>query len=376
MEISLNNNQKLAVEGYIKKFKEYVTTKDYKNDIKGRKERESFFLNLTEEKIKNLSELELGEMVSKLWATQMWSNKDYKIQKILNDNGLDNLRKHFHQLFFGKEAIGDRLKKFYSNVKHLGPSSVTELLCFFRPNEYGVWNDKARQALKVLGFDDLVALHEYRISGQQYNQFILVLKEIDKMLKRAGFDESDLLFVDYFLYTVWADSRKLKEVSEKEMREEFDHDEIRDKIVDIGAWLGFESESERTIGAGAKVDVIWSARIGNLGVVTYVFEVHKSGSMDSLLLNLQKSKSNPTVQKVIAVSDRNQLEKIQRETTGLPPDFIDTLSIWDTSEVEMVHQYLSEVTKSIDKLGLVRSQFEVDKADEISSRKTNKARRR
>ncbi|MCX7974129.1 MAG: hypothetical protein N3B16_06450 [Candidatus Aminicenantes bacterium] len=53
-----------------------------------------------------------------------------------------------------------------------------------------------------------------------------------------------------------------------------------------------------------------------MGVVTYVFEVNKKGAIDSLLLNLQKATSNPTVQKVIAVSDIDQIEKINNEAAG------------------------------------------------------------
>jgi len=103
------------------------------------------------------------------------------------------------------------------------------------------------------------------------------------------------------LYEVWSagDLTKVEEIPKKY---EFDHDEIRDFIRDIGISLGFEAETEKTIGHGARVDVIWRAKIANLGVVTYVFEVHKSGSIDSFVLNLQKAIRNPTVQKVIAVS--------------------------------------------------------------------------
>jgi len=39
------------------------------------------------------------------------------------------------------------------------------------------------------------------------------------------------------------------------------------------------------------------------GLVTYVFEVHRKGSVDNLIVNLQKALNNPTVQKIIAVSD-------------------------------------------------------------------------
>ncbi|MEM2981198.1 MAG: hypothetical protein QW385_07555 [Thermoproteota archaeon] len=59
---------------------------------------------------------------------------------------------------------------------------------------------------------------------------------------------------------------------------DFDHDEIVEKLVEIGNGLGFEASSEQQIARGARVDVLWQARIANLGVVSYVFEVQRGGS--------------------------------------------------------------------------------------------------
>jgi hypothetical protein len=354
MEIKLNQDQKRKIRDYIDVLKKCTKSEEFKKDIQEREEREKYFKGLTEEKIKNLSEFDLGELVSRLWASQFWGNKNYLIQKILEKNKIVDLRSQLCDLFFGSEDVGKRYENFLNSITGLGPASVTELLCFFNPQEHGIWNDKARKALKTLGFSNIIPIEKYRITGEEYKRFIDILKEINRELKSEGFGKSDLLFVDYFLYKVW---RKPK--TEEEYFVDFDHDEIRDKIIDIGLWLGFETETEKIIGHGAKVDVIWRAKIANLGVVTYIFEVHKSGSIDSLILNLQKSKRNPTVQKIIAVSDNKQLEKIGKEAIGLPEDFRKSLSVWDVIEVQMVHQHLSEVIKGIEKLELVKREFEM-----------------
>ena len=184
------------------------------------------------------------------------------------------------------------------------------------------------------------------------------VRETEEKLRKAGFEDADLLIVDYFLYEVWRTGDITQKIEIREPEEyDFDHNEIRDFIRDIGMWLGFEAETEKIIGHGARVDVIWRAKIANLGVVTYVFEVHKSGSIDSLILNLQKAIRNPTVQKVIAVSDKKQLERIKKEIQGLSEDFIRALSFWDAYDVERTHEKLSEVIKSIEKLELVKSEF-------------------
>ncbi len=98
---------------------------------------------------------------------------------------------------------------------------------------------------------------------------------------------------------------------------QFIHNDIINQIVEIGRWLGFESKSEVKIANGAVDDAIWQAQIGNMGKVMYAFEVQTHGSIDSLLLNLQKATNNFAVQAIIAVSDEKQIEKIKRESKGI-----------------------------------------------------------
>jgi hypothetical protein len=47
---------------------------------------------------------------------------------------------------------------------------------------------------------------------------------------------------------------------------------------------------ESKVADGAVVDDVWEVTIGNMRRVIYVFEVQTAGSIDSLVLNLIKSK--------------------------------------------------------------------------------------
>jgi len=356
MTISLSEEQIKNIREHIENFKKYSKSEEYRRDLKNRWEREEFIANaLKEENIETMTEFDFGEIISKLWASQMWANKEYLVRRIVEDNGLDKIKNNLRYLLYGQDPFEIRYDQFVGNVKGLGPASITEILCFFNPEKYGIWNDKARKALKKLGFEDILPLNKYRISGKEYMKFNKVARGIVEELKRAGFKNTDLLILDYFLYEVWCAGETKREESK---RYEFDHDEIRDYVRDIGLFLGFEAETEKTIGHGARVDVIWRARIANLGVVTYVFEVHRGGSIDSLVLNLQKAVRNLTVQKIIAVSSGEQLEKIKKEINGLPEDFIRALSFWDAQDVEQTHGKLSEVIRSIKRLELVKSEFD------------------
>ncbi len=133
---------------------------------------------------------------------------------------------------------------------------------------------------------------------------------------------------------------------------QFIHNDIRDKLAEIGRWLGFSAEVEKKVAAGAVVDTIWEVTIGNMGRVIYVFEVQTSGSIDSLILNLMKARNNKAVQGVVAVTDQKQIEKIKKEVSELK-EFNGELKYWDYTEVLKIHESLQFVNESINNLGLV-----------------------
>lgn len=133
------------------------------------------------------------------------------------------------------------------------------------------------------------------------------------------------------------------------------HDEIKEKLVAIGELLGFESRSEVKIATGAIVDVVWEAKIGNMGKAIYVFEVQSKGSIDSLILNLKKAQSNAAVQAVVAVADETQLSKIINESSEVIDE--KSLRTWDSEDVLAVYDSLVRAHESINKLALVPESF-------------------
>ena len=88
----------------------------------------------------------------------------------------------------------------------------------------------------------------------------------------------------------------------------------------------------------------------------YVFEVQTKGSIDSLILNLLKSLNNSSVQGVVAVSDKSQLEKIKKHTFDVK-DLKEKLKFWEYGEILKVHESLEFVNESINNLGLVPQGF-------------------
>lgn len=246
----------------------------------------------------------------------------------------------------------------------MGPATISELLSYMNPQEYIVFNKTTILCYGYLGIPNMPK-YNYQYTGKKYTEVCAVAKEIASSLKKAGAADSDLLAVDYFLWdeilplaekdvpTTDAISISQEPVSARDSRSL--HDEIKDKLVDIGKLLGFDSRSEVKIATGAVVDAVWEAKIGNMGKAIYVFEVQSKGSIDSLILNLKKAQSNAAVQAVVAVADEEQLAKIIQESAGVIDE--KSLRTWDSEDVLAVYDALVRAHESINKLALVPESF-------------------
>lgn len=59
----------------------------------------------TKERLLTMSEDDLFEYLSPLWAMAMWGNKHYQIDNIIEANGIELLRKQFTNLIYGETDI-------------------------------------------------------------------------------------------------------------------------------------------------------------------------------------------------------------------------------------------------------------------------------
>lgn len=336
-------------------FVSYSQSDRYKKDVREREERKTYFRSLLNRKF---DEAVLLEIIKKLWAAQNFTNKEYLSNKIIKDNGIEHLARSFEVLKSDKATPGMRYEEFIHDIKGMGPSMVTELMCHLDSSRAGIWNNKAREALAWLEVKNL-PFGRYQITGEEYDRLNHYLREFGTILSHEGFQNIDLLLVDYLLWEVWDKlASKAEEKIEKPhepIKSQSRHTEVINKLSDIGIWLGFEVETEKAIAIGARVDVVWQTRIANLGSVSYVFEVQDKGSVDSLIVNLQRAQVNSSVQKLIIVSDAEQIEKIKKEIETMPESFRkDSTYLLDT-EVDSTHERLEYVASIIAKLNLVNT---------------------
>lgn len=326
-----------------------------------RKDAIKFYKGFTKHKILNLDTDGTYEFLAPLWALKMWGNRHTKIDALIADNGLDKLKKLFAELLYGKDKLEKRWDSFRKNVHGVGPAIMSELLSKIYLKEFIIWNRKTHNAFLQLGINN-IPRYESRLDGKNYIVFCDTAKEMLKESKKVGI--TDMLHFDYFMCEMFdkieneVDSivhigNSCAQKNKKDIN--FDHNDIRDKISEIGAFLGFKSSIEKKVADGAVVDALWEATIGNMGRVIYVFEVQTSGSIDSLILNLIKAHSNKAVQGIVAVSNSTQLEKIKKEvySTSLKTH----IKYLDYTEVLKIHEALQYATEKINTLGLVPDGF-------------------
>lgn len=339
----------------------------FNNAMQERAEIIKYYSDFTTEHIRNMTEEDVYKYLSTLWAMLIWGNKHYVVDKIIEDNGLDNFRARLAELVWGQDDISKRWDSFRGKIKGMGPAMISEILCKTHPDQYMLWNRRAYVGLNYLKVKKLPR-YDYQLTGKVYDHLCAVCKDISAALDKAGFLDNNLLAVDYFIWEELQVEDNLSKIYVKETKTDirqkpeipettrFLHDDIRDKLRDIGRWLGFTADIERKVSEGSKVDTIWEATIGNMGRVIYVFEVQTKGSIDSLIINLLKSLKNPAVQGVVAVSDKEQLEKIRKHASDVG-GLKDKLRYWDYEEISRIHESLEFVNASINDLGLVPQGF-------------------
>lgn len=356
---------KAKLEAACKRMHKRIRTNPVLFDKAGnnRNERIEFYQSFTADKIRSMTEDDFCEYIGKLWAMIIWGNKKYVVDKIILDNGFENLKSALIELLYGDDSIINRWNRFQKGIKGMGPACISELLSYSDPDKYLIFNGATVKALEYLEVENLPK-YNYQYTGERFVEVCKLGKQIAEYMTQLGFENPTLMTVDYLLWDELPPSGEDDELaslphhSEKGKKEERStiHDEMKNKLVDIGRLLGFDSQAEVKIARGAVVDAVWEVRIGNMGKAMYVFEVQSSGSIDSLILNLIKAQANPAVQAVIAVAPFSQLEKIKGE---LPDNVIDKnkLKLWEFDDLNVVHEALVRAHTSINRLALVPEGF-------------------
>ena len=255
--VRLSEEQRSRVRSYIGSFREKLESELSSGEWKKeRTERIALFQELLSRKnIRRMTEKEFAKIISSLWASQIWGNKNYLVNKLLKDNGLDSIKREFEELLYGDGSIDKRFNRFKENIKGLGPSSITEILVFTFPDKYCLWNDKPKNVLPLLGMDKLLPdrVFKYSIDGGDYVKCNQVLSLVKDELEKSSFENVDFLDVDIFMWLLFSEvikkqkrEKKKETFLEVEKEAEIDassltHWDAMGVLLELGNLLGFDT---------------------------------------------------------------------------------------------------------------------------------------
>jgi len=109
-----------------------------KGDYRERQEKIDYYKSWTEDKILEMNRKDFKKYISQLWAMLIWGNKDYIVDKIINDNNLELLKDKLAWFIWGNNPIEERLNIFRTEIKGFGPAMMSELFCSVYSDKYMV----------------------------------------------------------------------------------------------------------------------------------------------------------------------------------------------------------------------------------------------
>ena len=201
----LSPDQKAILRKNGEEFKVWRTSQKGIETIQEHRDHEKYFQEkLSSENLDRMTANEFSEIYKKLWASNMWGNKDWYIEnRLIASNGFEKIRAELKKLLYSKDSISERYNEFKSNIKGFGPSSLSEILHFVFPDKYCLWNDKPKTVLPALDLHVLPDRYfKYHIHiGEEYSECIRVLELIKRELTEFGindFIDLDVLFWHIF----------------------------------------------------------------------------------------------------------------------------------------------------------------------------------
>ncbi|ACB85556.1 hypothetical protein [Natranaerobius thermophilus] len=311
--------------------------------------------NLMKDQLSNFNEGTVRELVQLLWSFQGWTNKDYLVEEMLK-SGLGNIRDALEFLIYSEKPIAHRFDYVKRNIRMMGAAAISEVLTHF-DEDCAIWNRRAREGLINLGVPKNKLPSSTQISGKQYEDFCFLAKKVLDEIK--SFDQEIQNFLDlnsllFFLSNL--DTSIVEQNDEEEFIEDFNHDYAIQQVAQLGDGLGFEVETEFYVAPGCRIDALWRSRIANLGIISYAFEVHRRGSRDSAILNLQRViKQDSSIQKVIVVSTKKEIEIFKNEIASLGEEFRDAIGYLEVDELEKALEHLDSLKEVLNYAGLLKT---------------------
>ncbi len=181
-----------------------------------------FQQTLSKERLPSLSEEELEKILEKIFASRR------KRKKIIEETGVDKLKKAISDLLYGDEKGGffgigkkkversweEKVNEFAKQIRGVDRKSArdiaAELLHFTFPDKYILWTswiwdpESETGAIVFLKEEPPTGGRGRRMYGETYDQFKQVYEQIAEKLQEFGIKVKGYLFVDIFLAMIYA----------------------------------------------------------------------------------------------------------------------------------------------------------------------------
>lgn len=260
--VELSAEQESRVRTYLERFENRFRRElSDKGWMRERREREQLLQGLLgKDRVLELTEAEFRHVLGSLWANLMWGKKEYPADRVLESATLERVREELYLLLWGDGPIPQRYDGFRKVVRGMGPSMITEILCFVRPKDYCVWNEKPKNVLPLLGMKTLLPdkVYKYPISGNEYARIIEVLDMLRREIDSQGFAGMDFMDLDIFIWLLFTEVVRAEAIVEpksavrvispkKESMKEtldpnkLDHWDAMAILLDLGNILGYDT---------------------------------------------------------------------------------------------------------------------------------------
>jgi hypothetical protein len=310
--------------------------------------------SLARDKVKKLSRDDFATLIKSLWATNIWKNKDYKAGRVIDDTGLDKLGISLEALLYGADPIEKRWDEFGAAAKGLGPSSVSEILAFFDPQQYAIVNLKPYRVLPRLD----LPIKPVR-DGKSYKRAVEQIGKVKAQLEDSGVKDADFILTDFFIaylfYHVFdlqykregeipkppPKGREEKPPAEPELPKRLSidsHEAAEAVLLMLGNLLGYDTytpdagrtykeqklgdiatlqelpdfTSPKIMDSVQNIDVVWLKEEWP----EYFFEVEHSTGVTSGLLRIYQAEKIPA--QFFIVAPQKELRRFQREVEKAP----------------------------------------------------------
>lgn len=354
-----------AIKNYIKKYLKW-REEHKEEELAERQERVRWYKKKmgSPSKIDALTEKDLHDLIGKLWALGFWRNKTYKVNKLIQDNNLEKIKKAFGVLLYSDDSIAERWDNFRKSIKGFGPSSLSEILTLVFPDKYGIMNMKPLTVLPHFGYlteKETKNISYAYTSGKDYGIFMQALQKVRQEVRNNGLPDADFIDVDFFIWylfehvfelahkrdkkAVIKSALGIREISEPETpvvlptaAEITNHSEAEAILLKLGLILGYDTYSpdKNKVAYGQKLEELISLdsipqfstptlldTIKNIDVIwfedefpVYCFEIEHTTGVTTGLLRLYQTSQLRT--KLFVVAPVDVLKKFEKEMNKMP----------------------------------------------------------